>query len=96
MDVLNIQFNNITLTSLVDEIIFKIKNGEKITAAFSNPEFLIFAKKDKILTDYLNNVDYNLPDGIGVVLASKLLWKKPLIENNPYYFVSNHEQFEKI
>lgn len=38
-----------------------------------NPEFVVTAQKDKEFKNILNSADLALPDGIGVVLASKLL-----------------------
>lgn len=38
-----------------------------------NPEFILAAKKDDAFRDVLNNADLALPDGIGVVYASKIL-----------------------
>lgn len=38
-----------------------------------NPEFILAAKKDDAFRDVLNKADLALPDGIGVVYASKIL-----------------------
>lgn len=38
-----------------------------------NPEQVVTAKHDQIFADALANADYLLPDGIGLVLASKIL-----------------------
>lgn len=37
-----------------------------------NPEKILKARKDKELADLLNSADYQIPDGIGVVLASRM------------------------
>ena len=67
------------MDQIVSKTIKATKKKSQTILAFSNPEFVIDAQKNKFLRTYLNNVDYNLADGVGVILASKLLGK-PLKE----------------
>jgi N-acetylglucosaminyldiphosphoundecaprenol N-acetyl-beta-D-mannosaminyltransferase len=59
-----------------DEIIADLKTrmaaGEKSTIIAVNPEKLIAAGKDESVKELINSATYQIPDGIGVVLASKL------------------------
>jgi len=52
-------------------------NGAGTRTVFSvNPEKIMRARKDLVLSDTLVNSDFLIPDGIGVVLAIKVLHKK--------------------
>ena len=44
-----------------------------------NPEIILECEKDEELKNIINSADLKLPDGIGVVIASKII-KNPLIE----------------
>jgi N-acetylglucosaminyldiphosphoundecaprenol N-acetyl-beta-D-mannosaminyltransferase len=59
-----------------DEILADIEKrmaaGEKSTIVAVNPEKLIAASKDENVKQLINSATYQIPDGIGVVLASKL------------------------
>ncbi len=79
VNILGVKFNNLTMDQIVSKTIKATKKKSQTILAFSNPEFVIDAQKNKFLRTYLNNVDYNLADGVGVILASKLLGK-PLKE----------------
>lgn len=60
-----------------DEALGSIHNwlAEEVTRkiAYVNPEVVMRARRDSAYCAYLNDCDLLLPDGIGVVLASKLL-----------------------
>lgn len=51
------------------------KEQKKYYIVTPNPELLVMAQKDKAYANILNGAKLALPDGIGVVLASKLLGK---------------------
>ena len=55
------------------------KGDEKRTVVTPNPEIIWMAKNDPDFCDVLNNAGLRLADGIGVVIASRML-KKPLPE----------------
>jgi len=59
-----------------EEIIADVKErmakGKKSTVIAVNPEKLIAAGKDEQVKNLINSATYQIPDGIGVVLASKL------------------------
>lgn len=61
---------------LVEEFIKSKKPHQIVTV---NPEFIITALHDKEFREILNKSDLAVPDGIGVILASKILGK-PLME----------------
>lgn len=49
-----------------------IRNGRQKFIVAVNPEKILKARKDKKLMDLLNSADYQIPDGVGLVVASRL------------------------
>lgn len=78
--ILNVSFDNFNFSEFVEIVLSLINNNENITIALSNPEFLLEAKKNMELLMFLNSITYNVADGIGVIWASKILFKNPLSE----------------
>ena len=71
----NILGVNVSVTSydeLKKYIEEDIKNNKKSFIVAINPEKILKAREDKKLKELLNSADYQIPDGIGVVYASKL------------------------
>lgn len=82
MDSLKIYGINIDNTSLdkASETIEKYLNGDQVKTIFTpNTEIVMAAKKDNDLIDLINRADLVVPDGIGLVYASRIK-KKPLYE----------------
>lgn len=50
-----------------------LKGKEKVKIVTPNPEMLLFARKDTHFKDVLNSAQVSLPDGMGVVMGSKIL-----------------------
>ena len=66
---------NVSITSyeeLKEHINNDIKQNKKSFIVAINPEKILKARQDKKLKKLLNSADYQIPDGIGVVYASKL------------------------
>ena len=57
---------------LLDMIETDIRDGHQRFITAVNPEKILKAKNDASLAQVLNSADYQIPDGIGIVLASKL------------------------
>lgn len=72
---LGVRFDALTMDGLIASIDADLSHDRRITLAFSNPEFVVEARRNEFLRDYLNRTNYNLADGIGVVAASRLLGK---------------------
>jgi N-acetylglucosaminyldiphosphoundecaprenol N-acetyl-beta-D-mannosaminyltransferase len=81
--ILNIPFVNQTKDEIVYDLYNQyLKEEKKAFIVTANPEIVMRARQD---TDYLytlSKADYIVPDGIGVIIASKLK-KKPLTERVP-------------
>lgn len=58
-----------------------LKSGEKPIILFTpNPEQVVQAREYPQLSNYFNQADYLIPDGVGLVLASKLLASRGKVE----------------
>lgn len=49
-----------------------IRNGRQKFIVAINPEKIVGARNDKELMDVLNGADYQIPDGVGLLIASRL------------------------
>jgi N-acetylglucosaminyldiphosphoundecaprenol N-acetyl-beta-D-mannosaminyltransferase len=78
--ILGVRFDNFTIDEFVDLVVKEIEAKKKFRIALSNPEFLLQARSNPQLKNYLNSIEFNVADGIGVVLASRLLHHYPLKE----------------
>lgn len=72
VNILGVNVNKITMEEAlcVTESFFDKKPHLVFTP---NPEIILECEKDSKLTDIINSADLLLPDGIGVVIASKIL-----------------------
>ena len=81
-DVLGIGFDNVTQDEAVDRAMALIAAGGNHYVVTPNAEFVQMARGDSRFRDLLNQADLVLPDGIGVVYASKILGR-PLKGRTP-------------
>lgn len=79
VDVLSIPFINTTKDQLVKDMNQRISRNEKTFVVTANPEIVEYANAHQEYKDILMNADYIVPDGIGIIMASKLM-KQPLVE----------------
>ncbi|KAA0565873.1 WecB/TagA/CpsF family glycosyltransferase [Bacillus sp. CH30_1T] len=83
VQILDIPFVNKTKDDIVNDLYNQyLKEEKKAFIVTANPEIVMHARTD---TDYLytlSKADYIIPDGIGVVIASRLK-KQPLVERVP-------------
>ncbi|WP_010167322.1 WecB/TagA/CpsF family glycosyltransferase [Candidatus Epulonipiscium viviparus] len=103
LNILNVLVDNITMQQAVFAANqFLTKSNRLRLICTPNPEIIMRAKQDKELLAILNSADMVIPDGIGVVIASKILTKNGLRErvagydlvqnlmkegNNRFYFL---------
>jgi N-acetylglucosaminyldiphosphoundecaprenol N-acetyl-beta-D-mannosaminyltransferase len=71
--ILNVFFNHITKSVLVDQLIKKLSQEQKTFLVTANPEIIMYANTDQDYFSVVNNADYTIPDGIGVIIASKMI-----------------------
>src|SRR5699024_12844974 len=84
VNVLSVLFDNVTLTEMRDRIklFFESETDKNLFIVTANPEIVDFATENVLYRKLINSANYVIPDGTGVVMASKLL-KKPLKERVP-------------
>ncbi len=77
--ILGTRVDNITGEETLDRIESFILEGAPRQIVTVNPEFMVMAQRDHGFRDILNAADLALPDGVGLLWASRLLGK-PLRE----------------
>ena len=73
INVLGVRFDNVTLDEAIEQGIQLMEQPGSHYVVTPNPEFVLAAEKDKEFQTILNAADLVIPDGIGVIFASKLL-----------------------
>ena len=72
--ILDVGITNATKQEILEYILKRLKkNGKKYFIVTPNPEILALANKVKTYKNILNNAEIALPDGIGVIIAGKIL-----------------------
>ena len=79
LSIMGVRINNITMNEVMDIIKTKISNNKQYTIYTPNTEFVMMCQKDDEFMELMNNSDINIPDGIGLIYASKIK-KHPLKE----------------
>ncbi|WP_255248132.1 WecB/TagA/CpsF family glycosyltransferase [Terribacillus saccharophilus] len=78
--IMDIPFVNITQRDLLKgELYPRLQESKTSYIVTANPEIVMYAKEDKSYKEAILTADYIIPDGAGIVIASKVL-KKPLKE----------------
>ena len=74
IDILGVGIDTLTRKETLEEVLGYIRNDERNCKfiATPNPEMIMRACEDEEFSGILNSADLVLPDGVGVVLASKL------------------------
>lgn len=79
LDIMGVRINNVTMNEVLSICDKKIQDNEKYVIYTPNTEFIMMAHEDKEFCDLLNKSDVNIPDGVGLIYASRLK-KHPLKE----------------
>ena len=74
--ILDIKINKITFQEVFDKIEFFLESDNNHYIVTVNPEIVIAAQKDEKIKNILNKADISVPDGIGILWASKFLSNK--------------------
>ncbi len=72
-DILGIKIDNLTFDKVVEKIDGFVRDNKKHYVVTPNPEFLVVAQKDTEFKKILNEADLAVPDGVGLLWASRLL-----------------------
>lgn len=73
VDIRGLKIADVTMDEAVRFISDKLSSGESISVFTPNAEIAYRAIKEPSLTDLLNRCDMAVPDGIGIVKASRIL-----------------------
>lgn len=71
-NILGIQVNTEGYAELLPRIFSYIEQKEKAMIVAINPEKVMKASRDQELYDLLNRAEFQIPDGVGIIIASKL------------------------
>ncbi|MFP7297238.1 WecB/TagA/CpsF family glycosyltransferase [Neobacillus niacini] len=71
--ILNVFFDHITKSVLVNKLVEKVSQNQKTFLVTANPEIVMYANSDQVYSSVVKNADYTIPDGIGVIIASKMI-----------------------
>ncbi|NYF23544.1 WecB/TagA/CpsF family glycosyltransferase [Sporosarcina sp. JAI121] len=72
-EILGVQVNTENYDQLIPMLFRNIDDKKKSLVVAINPEKLMKAKEDPELKALLNRAEFQIPDGIGVIIASKLI-----------------------
>jgi N-acetylglucosaminyldiphosphoundecaprenol N-acetyl-beta-D-mannosaminyltransferase len=73
VDLAGIKVDNVTLAEAVSRVELLIESGKPHLVATPNPEMIVAAQDDAELKEILNNASLRVPDGISMVVVSRLL-----------------------
>jgi N-acetylglucosaminyldiphosphoundecaprenol N-acetyl-beta-D-mannosaminyltransferase len=73
VDVLGVGFDRVDLTAAVERILRRLDAGDRTFVITANPEFVMLARRDESLARTARDADLVVPDGSGIVAASRLL-----------------------
>ncbi len=73
VDVLGVGFDRVDLFGAVATIADRLREGRRTVVITANPEFVMLARRDGELCRIAAAADLVVPDGTGVLLASRLL-----------------------
>jgi N-acetylglucosaminyldiphosphoundecaprenol N-acetyl-beta-D-mannosaminyltransferase len=71
--VLGIPFENLDFKEMSSLLSQRVRNRDKTFVVTANPEIVMYAIKDQEYKAIIKSADYIVPDGSGVILASKIL-----------------------
>ncbi|GIO23416.1 acetylglucosaminyldiphosphoundecaprenol acetyl-beta-D-mannosaminyltransferase [Oceanobacillus sp. J11TS1] len=86
--VMDIPFVNITKQDLLQEHIYpRLEQKKKTFVVTANPEIVMKTREDAAFKKIVQEADYTVPDGIGIIIAAKWM-KTPLQERIAGYDLS--------
>ena len=68
-----VYFNNVTLDQAIDEVMSYLHGAENHAVVTPNSEIAQLCARDAALLEIINSADLVVPDGIGVIYASRIL-----------------------
>jgi N-acetylglucosaminyldiphosphoundecaprenol N-acetyl-beta-D-mannosaminyltransferase len=88
INILNMRFDSLLAKDLVEKLSNRVAQSEKTFVVTANPEIVMYGEKDSRYLNVVNQADYVIPDGYGVILGSRILGR-PLPERIPGFDLMN-------
>lgn len=82
VEVLNIEIDNYTKQELLNQLLDSLKSNRRQFLITANPEIIMMANKDPNFARVIQEADYVVADGIGLIIGSKIIGH-PLKERIP-------------
>src|SRR5690625_2983270 len=80
VSIMDIDFLNNTKANFLEECLYpRLQQSQKCFVVTANPEIVMKAKEDIGYKEIIQSADYIVPDGVGILLAAKIM-KQPLQE----------------
>ena len=73
IDVFGVEFDDITIELAALRAFEMLRSDEKAYVVTPNPEIVWMTRRDEALRSAVNNAELVLPDGIGIILGSRIL-----------------------
>ncbi len=87
LSIMGVRIDNKSMSEMMDIIKSKISSREQYVIYTPNTEFVMMCRNDDEFMQLINKSDTNIPDGIGLIYASKIK-KNPLKEKVAGYDLS--------
>lgn len=72
VSIMGVRINNVSMDEVLKTAEQKLKNKEKYIIYTPNTEIIMMCQNDDEFLKYMNDSDINVPDGIGLIYASKI------------------------
>ncbi|MDF2676729.1 MAG: glycosyltransferase [Bacillota bacterium] len=72
ISIMGVRINNVSMDEVLKTAEQKLKNKEKYIIYTPNTEIIMMCQNDDEFLKYMNDSDINVPDGIGLIYASKI------------------------
>ena len=79
IEIMSVSFSNMSKEDYKNTVSKRIDNGERTIIFTPNPQMLLGARKDSATREILQKADIGIPDGSGIIIASKIL-RSPIKE----------------
>ena len=73
MEILGVRVDNLSMNEVLEKIRGFLNDGRQHQIVTVNPEFIVKAQKDEEFKKILNEADLAIPDGTGLLWASRML-----------------------
>jgi N-acetylglucosaminyldiphosphoundecaprenol N-acetyl-beta-D-mannosaminyltransferase len=80
LQILGVKVDSTSLAKVLGFLSDKIAQKKGFSIVTPNPVFIVAAQKDKNFRKILNQADLSIPDGVGLILASRFLGARPLLK----------------